>query len=460
MIMENSTICAIATPPAVGGISVVRISGELALEVAARVFRCASGKAVREMRGYTAAYGNIFDGDERLDDGVLLVFRAPHSYTGEDVCEISCHGGIYVTRRVLTACLKAGAEPAAAGEFTKRALLNGKLSLTQAEAVADIISAQGGQILNCSNSQREGALYRRCGKISEMILEILSQISAWIDYPDDDTPVVTQEWLVDKIAAAEAETDDLLAGYDRGRMLRDGISCAIVGKPNAGKSTIMNLLSGSRRSIVSDIEGTTRDIVEETVNVGGAVLLLSDCAGIRETDDEVERIGVELMLEKLENADIVLAVFDGSRELSDEDRRLFKLLKNKKVIAVVNKSDLESRLDIDEMRTLLNNGAAVIGLSAKDEKSAEIIGRAVMERLELSQFSANAGFIANERQKACVFRASDELHEAGAAAKLGVTPDAVGVSLERALDAIYELSGKTASEEVIDEVFKRFCVGK
>lgn len=455
-----STVCAIATPAAVGGISVIRISGDRAREIADKVFRTVSGRLPSELEGYCAAYGKIYDGDERLDDGVILMFRAPHSYTGEDIAEISCHGGIYVTRRVLTACIKAGAEPAAAGEFTKRALLNGKMSLTQAEAVADIISAQGEQILAASNDQREGALYCRCDGISEMILEILSQISAWIDYPDDDTPVVTQEWLVEKIAAAEAETDDLLAGYDRGRMLRDGISCAIVGKPNAGKSTIMNLLAGSRRSIVSDIEGTTRDIVEETVNIGGAVLLLSDCAGIRETDDEVERIGVELMLEKLKNADIVLAVFDGSRELSGEDRRLFSLLENKKVIAIVNKSDLESRIGIDEVRTLLNKGAAVIELSAKDEKSAEIIGRAVMERLDLSQFSANAGFIANERQKACVFRASDELHEAGAAAKLGVTPDAVGVSLERALDAVYELSGRKASDEVINEVFKRFCVGK
>lgn len=439
----------------------MRISGERAFEVAGRVFKPASGKPISEMRGYTAAYGNIFEGGfnggERLDDGVLLVFRAPHSYTGEDVCEISCHGGIYVTRRVLTACLKAGASPAAAGEFTKRALLNGKLSLTQAEAVADIISAQGEQILSCSNSQREGALFRRCEKVSEMILEILSQISAWIDYPDDDTPVVTGEWLVEKISAAEAETHELLAGYDKGRMLRDGISCAIVGKPNVGKSTIMNLLSGSRRSIVSGVAGTTRDVVEETVNLCGVVLLLSDCAGIRETDDEVEKIGVELMLEKLKNADVVLCVFDNSRELSDEDRRLFPLLENKKVIALVNKSDLETKLDISEVETHL--GQAVL-ISANDEGAAEVIGKAMTERLKLSELSANAGYLANERQRACAFRASDELYEAGAAAKLGVTPDAVGVSLERALDAIYELSGKTASEEVISEVFKRFCVGK
>lgn len=457
MSMDNSTICAVATPPAVGGIAVVRISGDSAFEVAERVFKPASGKAVAEMRGYTAAYGRIYDGGERLDDGVLLVYRAPHSYTGENVCEISCHGGIYVTRRVMQACLKAGAAPAAAGEFTKRALLNGKLSLTQAEAVADIISAQGDQLLSCSNSQREGALYRRCEKIADMIMDISAQISAWIDYPDDDTPVVTREWLIEKISAVKGEISELLSGYDSGRLIRNGISCAIVGKPNVGKSTIMNLLSGSRRSIVSDIAGTTRDIVEETVSLCGAVLLLSDCAGIRETEDEVERIGVELMLDKLRGADIVLAVFDGSRGLSDEDRRLFSLLEGKKVIAVVNKSDLESCLDISELEARLGKA---VEISAKNDNCAEIIGKEITERLNLGSFSADAGFIANERQRACVIRAEDAVSEALSAAEGYVTPDAVGVSLEQALDAVYELSGKSASEAVIAEVFKRFCVGK
>lgn len=263
-----STICAIATPPAAGGISVIRISGENAADIAAKVFRPVSGKEVREMQGYRAAYGRIFDGDEQLDDGVLLMYRAPHSYTGEDTAEISCHGGIYVTRRVLSACVKAGAQPAAPGEFTKRALLNGKLSLTQAEAVADIISAQGDQLLNCANGQREGALYRRMEKCADSIMEVSSQISAWIDYPDDDTPVVTQEWLCEKLSAVRGMFARLLSGYDAGRMLREGISCAIVGKPNAGKSTLMNSLAGQQRSIVSDIEGTTRDIVEETIALG------------------------------------------------------------------------------------------------------------------------------------------------------------------------------------------------
>ena len=453
----NSTVCAIATPAAVGGISVVRISGELAVEIAEKVFRPVSGKPVAEMKGYTAAYGKIYDGGERLDDGVLLVFRAPHSYTGEDVCEISCHGGIYVTRRVMTACLKAGAVPAAAGEFTKRALLNGKMSLTEAEAVADMIAAQGEQSLSCSNSQREGALYRRAEKIADLIMEISAQISAWIDYPEDDTPTVTAEWLTDKLSVIKAELDGLLSSYDTGRMIRTGISCAIAGKPNVGKSTLMNELTGIRRSIVSDIAGTTRDIVEETVNLNGTVLLLSDCAGIRETSDEVEKIGVEIMLQKLENADIVLAVFDGSRALEAEDRELIGRLRQKSVVPIVNKSDLEIRLDLNEIEKEL--GEPLI-ISAKNGNIAALVGDEISRRLKLDSLDASAGFLANERQRSCVIAAAESIDSALAAAIGGMTPDVIGVELERALDSIYELSGKRASDEVINEVFKRFCVGK
>lgn len=452
-----STVCAIATPPAVGGISVIRITGENAAEVAAKVFRPISGRNAAELEGYRAAYGNIYDGGERLDDGVLLMFRAPHSYTGEDTAEISCHGGIYVTRRVLSACVKAGAQPAGPGEFTKRALLNGKLSLTQAEAVADIISAQGGQLLSCANGQREGALYRRMEACAEKIMEISTQISAWIDYPDDDTPVVTQEWLTERLTAVHEMFRELLDGYDTGRMLREGIACAIVGKPNAGKSTLMNSLAGQQRSIVSDIEGTTRDIVEETVSLGDIVLRIADCAGIRETDDPVERIGVEIMLKRLEDSDIVLAVFDGSRELSDEDRRLLKLLSGRNTVAVVNKSDLPQRLDCAEIEKSLGS---VIRLSAKRDDTAALLESTVAQRLDLARLDPDAGFIANERQRDCIIRASQAVEQALYGAHSGVTPDAVGVMLEQALDAVYELSGKRAGDEVIDEVFKRFCVGK
>lgn len=458
-----STVCAIATPAAVGGISVIRISGGRAREIADRVFKTASGRLPSELEGYRAAYGKIYDGGERLDDGVILMFRAPHSYTGEDVAEISCHGGIYVTRRVLTACIRAGAEPAAAGEFTKRALLNGKMSLTQAEAVADIISAQGGQILAASNDQREGALYRRAEGTAGMIMEISAQISAWIDYPEDDTPTVTEEWLEEKLTAVKRELDGLLAGYGKGRLIREGISCAIVGKPNVGKSTLMNLLAGEQRSIVSDIAGTTRDVVEETVNLGGAVLRLADCAGIRETVDEVERIGVEIMLKKLERADLVLAVFDSSRELSREDTDLLDRLEElrrvgkKEIIAVVNKCDLERRLDCAEFEKRF--GRAVY-MCARDDGAAEALAEEIGARFGLEELDTNAGYLANERQRSCITRAARSVEEALEGVIAGVTPDAVGVMLEQALDAVYELSGRRASDEVIDEVFKRFCVGK
>lgn len=452
-----STVCAIATPPAAGGISVIRISGEKAAEIAGRVFRPVSGKSAEELPGYRAAYGKIYDGDELLDDGVLLMYRAPHSYTGEDTAEISCHGGIYVTRRVLSACVKAGARPAGPGEFTKRALLNGKLSLTQAEAVADIISAQGGQLLSCANGQRDGALFRRMEDCAAKIMEVSSQISAWIDYPDDDTPVVTQEWLTEKLSTVQDMFRELLAGYDTGRMLREGISCAIVGKPNVGKSTLMNSLAGQQRSIVSDIEGTTRDIVEETVSLGDIVLRIADCAGIRETSDPIEKIGVDIMLRRLESADIILAVFDGSRELFAEDERLLKLLSGKNTVAIVNKSDLPQKLDCAAIESVLG---APVKLSAKQDNAAALLERAVSERLDLDRLDPDAGFIANERQRDCIIRASEAVDGALSAAELGVTPDAVGVMLEQALDAVYELSGKRAGDEVIDEVFRRFCVGK
>ncbi|MBE6901033.1 MAG: tRNA uridine-5-carboxymethylaminomethyl(34) synthesis GTPase MnmE [Ruminococcaceae bacterium] len=452
-----STVCAIATPPAAGGISVIRISGEHAADIAAKVFRPVSDKPVKELKGYRAAYGKIYDGEERLDDGVLLMFRAPHSYTGEDVAEISCHGGIYVTRRVLAACIKAGAEPAAAGEFTKRALLNGKLSLTQAEAVTDIINAQSGQLLSCSNSQREGALYRRTEAIADMIMEISSQIAAWIDYPEDDTPVVTDEWLTEKLTAVQAEFSKLLSGYDTGRLIREGISCAIVGKPNVGKSTLMNLLSGEERSIVSDIAGTTRDIVEESISLGDVVLKVADCAGIRDTDDAIEKIGVEIMLKKLNNADLVLAVFDSSRPLEADDMTLIEQLSGKQVIPIVNKCDLQLTLDTVTLEKKL--GSAVY-ISAKSDKTADVLSDAIKARLDLDKLDTQAGVLANERQRSCILRASDAVNEALSAVQLGLTPDAVGVMLEQALDAVYELSGRKASEEVIAEVFKRFCVGK
>lgn len=450
------TIAAVATPLAEGGISVIRISGEKAIEIAEKVFRPVNNRPVSEMKGYTAAYGEIVDGEKKLDDGVLLVYRAPHSYTGENTAEISCHGGLYITKRVLAACFSAGAEAAQAGEFTKRALLNGKMSLTQAEAVADIISAQNEQYLLCSKAQREGALYRRVRTVSEKILSLTTLIQAWIDYPDEMEDDFDGSLEAEKLSSVYNELETLLNSYDSGQLMRDGVPCAIVGRPNAGKSTLMNLLSGSDRSIVTDIEGTTRDIVEETVMVGNIMLRLADCAGIRDTDDVVESIGVEKMFDKIDKASLVLAVFDGSRELSSDDERLMEKIGDKECICIINKTDLTQVID----KSKLSRFGTVIEISARDISAAKKIAEAVNERTGLGKLDLSSGFIANERQRACIKEAQGYIGEALAALKLGVTLDAVGIMCENALERLYELSGENVSEAVIDNVFKRFCVGK
>ncbi len=451
-----NTIAAIATPLAEGGISVIRISGENAVEIAEKVFRPVSGKAVSEMKGYTAAYGEITDGEKKLDDGVLLIFHAPHSYTGEDVAEISCHGGLYITKRVLAACYNAGADAAQAGEFTKRALLNGKLSLTQAEAVADIISAQNEQYLLCSKAQREGALYHRVRAVSEKILTLTTLIQAWIDYPDEMEDDFNGNLEAEKLSSVSDELTALLDSYDSGQLMRDGVPCAIVGRPNVGKSTLMNLLSGTERSIVTDIEGTTRDIVEETVMAGNIMLRLADCAGIRDTDDLVESIGVERMLKKIDSASLVFAVFDGSRPLSDDDRRLMSRLTDKNCICIVNKTDLEQVIDKAE----LSQFDEIIEISAKDISAVEKISEAVSRRTGLGKLDLSSGFIANERQRICIQDARECINQALLALQTGVTLDAVGIMCENALERLYELSGENVSEAVIEQVFARFCVGK
>lgn len=450
------TIAAIATPLAEGGISVIRISGENAVSIAEKVFHPAGGKKVSEMKGYTAAYGEIADGEKKLDDGVLLIFRAPHSYTGEDVAEISCHGGLFITKRVLAACFSAGAETAQAGEFTKRALLNGKMSLTQAEAVADIISAQNEQYLLCSKAQREGSLYRRVMAVSEKILSLTTLIQAWIDYPDEMEDDFDGNLETEKLSEVHSELTALLNSYDSGQLIRDGIPCAIVGRPNVGKSTLMNLLSGNERSIVTDIEGTTRDIVEETVMVGNVMLRLADCAGIRDTDDLVESIGVERMLDKIDSSSLIFAVFDGSRQLSDDDKRLMERLKGKKCICIVNKSDLPQIIDKGELSQFEN----IIELSAKDSAAADEIAKAVSLQTGLNKLDLSSGFIANERQRICINEAREYISQAINALRCGITLDAVGIMCENALNRLYELSGENVSETVIDSVFRRFCVGK
>lgn len=453
----EKTIAAISTPSGAGGMGVIRISGENALEVAQRVFVSVSGKKITEMKGYTASFGKVVDGEETVDEAVVLVFRAPHSYTGEDVVEISCHGGQYVTKRVLRTVLGSGAEPAGAGEFTKRAFLNGKMGLTEAEAVMDIISANGEQSARAALSIKEGKLRKRIDSVRERLVAQAAHLSAWADYPEEEIPEVDVYELRAEVNNCIEELTRLLKDYDAGKTLREGVDTVIAGKPNVGKSTIMNMLSGCERSIVTNIPGTTRDIIEETVLLGDVPLRLSDTAGIRSTDDPVESIGVQRARDRLLSAGLVFAVFDSSMPLDDDDRELIDMLSGAPAVAIINKTDLESRIDDSYITERIPH---IVYISAKTGNGADELEKQVAEIVGTVGLDASQGILATERQRADAQKALDSLNEAIGAIDCGITLDAVTVVIEDAINSLLELTGERAHEAVVDKVFSRFCVGK
>ena len=455
--MEQQTIAAISTPLGVGGMGVVRISGPQALDVAEKVARLAAGRKLKDLAGYTCAFGHVVDAQGEIDEVVATVFRAPKSYTGEDVVEFSIHGGPYLLQRLLRACFAAGAGPAGPGEFTKRAFLNGKLDLTQAEAVADLIAAQGQQAAKAALTAKEGALYRKARGIAEELLELAAHLAAWIDYPEEDLPQVEPQALEIKLCSIAAELETLLATYDTGRVIREGVETAIVGRPNGGKSTLMNLLAGAPRSIVTQLAGTTRDVVTETVRLGEVVLRLADTAGIRETGDPVEQMGVQLAEERLHQAQLVLAVFDGSQPLDGDDRRVMDACAGCCCIALVNKNDLPQRVELVELRERFPH---LLVLSAQDPASRGILEKEIARVFQLERFDPGAAAVANERQYAAISVALRETGEALGAVQLGVSYDAVCVCIQAAADALLELTGEKASQATVDQVFSRFCVGK
>lgn len=453
-------ICAVSTPLAEGGISVIRISGENAISIGAKVFKPLSCKSVENMAGYTCAYGKIVDKNGReVDDGVLTVFRAPKSYTGENVCEISCHGGIYVTKKVLRLCIEQGAELAQRGEFTKRAFLNGKLSLTQAEGVMETISAQGEYTLNSANLTKEGRLFRLISDMSRKFVTILGELAAWVDYPEEDLPEISEDNLRESLKNALAGLDKIIADHDSGMILKNGVDTVIAGKPNVGKSTLMNMLLGYDRSIVTNVAGTTRDVIEESAKLGELILKLSDTAGIHETDDEVEKIGVDIAKKKLKNTMLVIEVFDISRELDEEDLELLEYVKRlgKKVIIVLNKSDLEN---VVERSQLEKYSDYVIEISAKLDEGREELQKATEKLLGIGGYDADSTIFANERQISCAERARKYLAMALESLDMGETLDAVTVMIDNGANALLELTGEKATEAVVDEVFSKFCVGK
>lgn len=456
--IEQKTIAAISTAQAPGGIGIVRLSGDRAKEIAEKIFVPKGRKKISEVPGYTSLYGSAVDENgERVDEALALVFTAPKSYTGEDVVEISCHGGMFIMRRILALAIRAGAVPAQAGEFTKRAFLNGRIDLTRAESVMQLISASGEDAAKAAASGNEGVLQRKIEAIRDSLVSAAAHLTAWADYPDEEVPEITEEELSQTFSKAQAAFSKLLREFDSGRMLREGVKTVIAGRPNVGKSTLMNLLSGYDRSIVTEHAGTTRDIVEDVINFAGIPLYIADTAGIHDTQDPIESIGVDRAVTKLSQAQLVFAVFDSSEELTEEDLSLIGKIGNIPAIAVFNKSDLPQKADRER---IMDKFSAVVPLCAKDGEGLDKLEEAVVSLLRQNPVNPSEGVLFTERQRNVIERANEALSEAASALAGGMTFDAVTVSLEGCISALLELTGERISDTVIDEVFSKFCVGK
>lgn len=457
------TIAAISTAQGVGGIGVIRISGTNALNIADKIFVPYSAKnggikSLSDMKGYTAKYGKIIDSGEFIDDAVVLVFRAPHSYTGEDVVEISCHGGMYITRRVLRTVLENGAIPASPGEFTKRAFLNGKMDLSQAEAVMDLISAKGERANKIAFSMREGSSSKKIGKIKEILLDILARLSVWADYPEEgDIPQIDSKMLKKSLFEVKSEISDMIKGYDACKILKEGVKTAIIGRPNVGKSTLMNCLSGHEKSIVTNIPGTTRDVIEESVMLGDIPLLLVDTAGIRATDDIIEKIGVKKSKEYMDISDITLLVLDASAPLSEEDRNLLKACDKSKTIIILNKCDLKRNINASELLTFSDK---IVELSAINGSGTEKLKEIIENMVGISEIDPSDVVISSERQLNSLKKVKEIIENSINETDFGMTLDAITVLLQDAMEILMNFTGENASEEIVNRVFEKFCVGK
>ena len=454
------TIAALSSPMGKGGVSVIRISGADAIEIAERVFKTASGKTISELKPNMMAYGNIISNNKVIDDGLVVKFCAPKSFTGEDTVEINCHGGIYITQKVLATVLAAGARAAEAGEFTRRAFVNGKLALSQAEALGTLLEAKNDGQLELARSGMEGKIKKACDNLYRQMTALVAQVYASVDYPEEDLGDMTNDEMLEATEVLLGDIQKLRATYKTGHAIVEGIKTVICGKPNVGKSSLYNLLVGYDAAIVTDIEGTTRDILSETVSVGKVCLRLVDTAGIRDTSDVVEKIGVERARASLDEAELVLAVFDNSRPLDDEDYGIMDktMIINATKIAIINKSDEKTMINIKEIEKSFDH---VVKISAKNEYDVEEL-RALVENLYISEEidTQNDAVLLNARQDAALEVAEKHVTLALDALKCGLSPDIAGVDLELAMSNLSEIDSREVDEDIVSEIFSHFCVGK
>ncbi len=456
--MEKNTIAAIATSPGIGGIGIIRISGEEAFLVASKIF-CPKDAFfnVLEPIPNVIKYGYIFDGKEKIDEVLVSFFKAPHSYTTENIVEINCHGGMLVMRRILEIAIKNGARIAEPGEFTKRAFLNGRIDLAQAEAIIDIITSKTDKERNVSLVQLEGFLSEKINKIQSKIYDVLIQIEAGIDYPEHEIEDVTRENIFSVLMESKESLKKLCDSFEEGKVLKDGVKTVILGKPNVGKSSLMNTLLREDRAIVTDIPGTTRDTIEEYVNIKGIPLRIIDTAGIRNTEDKIEEIGVEKAKSEIENADMIIAVFDISRELTDEDYEIIELIKNKKSIIIINKVDLEEKWSEKE----IFEGKKVINISAKEKFGIEELENEIEELWKINNMSTNEDIIiSNIRHKELILNALEEIDAAIGALKSDLPVDMVSINIKSILNHLGTIVGQNVDEQTINGIFSRFCLGK
>lgn len=451
-----STIAAISTAPGIGGIGIIRMSGEECFKILERFFEPINNT---QIKGYTMKYGKIINDGKIIDEVLVSYFVAPKSYTTENMCEINSHGGMVIMKQILELCLKFGAELAEPGEFTKRAFLNGRIDLTQAEAVIDVINSKTEKEARASVNQLEGNLSRKISEIRKDLIAGMADIEVTIDYPEYDVEEYTNSQVLNLLNRNKRKIDELLQSFSNGKILRDGIKTAIIGRPNAGKSSLLNLLLNEERAIVTDIEGTTRDSIEEYISIKGIPFKIIDTAGIRSTEDKVEKIGVDKALEIAKNSDLIISIFDISKDITEEDKKILEILENKNAIIVLNKIDLID--NCSDTGVFDNRSKDIVKISTKTQEGIDNLLNLMVEKVSNDEVKTDGEImVINARHKDLVSKAEKSLEKAIETLKSGMPIDVISIYIKEILEQLGKITGETVTDDIINEIFSKFCLGK